>query len=245
MNQPQVPGGSSQLLKERHHHIGPQYLRLLQKRLGRNVCPWVFPHMGLNPGSRLAFQVLVCLRRQTPQAQYIARGSPVYILLNLRQQLIAYPVARVVKGIVGGILHIGQIMVRQPFKDTVPVHVQQRPDNPASPVDDPLHSKKTASPEQIVENRLHLVPAVVGHRDFHGTETAASQTAICRISICRTSVRRTAMCPISVLSAPGPAGPVLAFPVQGLLLQCLIAQKTPGLLLRHALFSRQAAHIYL
>ena len=131
-------------------------------------------------------------------------------------------------------------MVRQPLKDTVPVHVQQRPDNPASPVDDPLHSKKTASPEQIVENRLHLVPAVVGHRDFHGTEAAASRT-----SICRTSVPPTAIRPISILSAPGFAGPVLAFPVQGLLLQCLIAQKTPGLLLRHTLLSRQAAHIYL
>ena len=151
-------------------------------------------------------------------------------------------------------------MVCQPLKDTVPVHVQQRPDNPASPVDDPLHSKKTASPEQIVENRLHLVPTVVGHRDFHGTEAAASQTAICRTSIrrtsiCRISIRRTSVRPtairpisirpISILSAPGPAGPVLAFPVQGLLLQCLIAQKTPGLLLRHTLLSRQAAHIYL
>ena len=69
-------------------------------------------------------------------------------------------------------------MVRQPLKDTVPVHVQQRPDNPASPVDDPLHSKKTASPEQIVENRLHLVPAVVGHRDFHRADAAVSRTAI-------------------------------------------------------------------
>ena len=80
--------------------------------------------MGLNPGSRLIFQVLVCLCRQMPQTQYITGRPPVYILLNLRQQLIAYPVPCVVKGIVGGILHIGQAMVRQPLKDAVPVHVQ-------------------------------------------------------------------------------------------------------------------------
>ena len=176
--------------------------------------------MGLNPGSCPVIKILICLCCQTPQAQDIAGSSPVYILLNLRQQLIAYPVPRVVKGIVGGILHIGQAVVCQPLKDAIPVHVQQRPDNPASPVDDTLHSGKTASPEQIVENGLHLVPAVVGHRDFHGAKAAVSRT--------------------SILSAP-----VLTFPIRSLLLQGLIAQETPRLLLRHALFSRQAAHIYL
>ena len=159
------------------------------------------------------------------QTQDIACGAPVHILLYLRQQLIAYSVPGVVKGIIGGILHIGQVPAFQPLKDGSPVRVQQGADNPSPPVDDSTQSGKTAPPEKIVKDSLHLVPAVVGHSNFYRAETAVSRTA----------VSRTAVRP----------GPVLPFPSRSLFLQSLIAQITARLLLRHALCSRKAAHIYL
>lgn len=112
---------------------------------------------------------------------------------------------------------------RQPLKDTVPVHVQQRPDNPASPVDDPSFQRPLPGTDCFRRIVSTWSPAVVGYRDFHGTEAAASRTSICRTSV----PNRQPPSAQSPSCRSGFAGPVSPFPVQGLL-QCLMAQKSPA-----------------